>query len=675
MSPLLHSVLNWVTQNPTWAGIAVFLISLSESLVVVGLFVPGVIMMFGIGALVAAGAMELFPTLAWAAAGAVAGDGMSYWVGYHYQDRLRTMWPFSRHPQLLARGEEFFRRHGGKSIVFGRFVGPVRPIVPVVAGMLRMRASRFLFTNVLSAVTWAPTYTLPGVVFGASLGIASQVATRLATIAVILLVLFWVSLWGVRALVNFLQPRAEAAVAHLSSWGSNHPRLGAPVAALFDPMHREIPTLLGLALLLGLATWAFLLLQDSVANAGALSYLDRGVFLRLQELRTPWSDSLMVLLSELGDGSVLIPLFAAVLLWLLLQRQRLAAAHWTAAAAFGLLITWVMQHGMLRPRSGEVYEDISVYDFTLTHVALSTSVYGFLAILIARELPPERRWLPYSCASLIILSVALSRIYLGVQWVTDVVAGLLLGLVWVLVLGSAYRHHQTARVPLRGLLLTAMLTLGIAAGWHITRHHAQDMDRFAVQYRLRVLTLREWQEGGWQSLPTYRLDITGEVGQPLTLQWAGDLDRVREYLEARGWHEPTPLDWKTALSWLTAEPKLSELPMLPKVHDGRHEALVLVHALPQPDRQLILRLWSGDVILQEGEQPVWIGYAALVDMTYPLKLLALLRTSRDFNTPLEMLRSDLDKIAWTEVRRPPRMILSKHRCEWNGAVLLLRSSD
>ena len=190
--------LNWITAHPNWAGLAVFIISFSESLVVVGLFVPGVAMMFGIGTLVAMGALNLWVTLAWAAAGAVAGDSLSYWLGHHYQDRLRDVWPIRRYPGLMNRGEQFFQRHGGKSVLFGRFVGPVRPIIPTVAGMLGMPPSRFIMVNVLSAIAWAPAYTLPGVVFGASLGLASEIASRLTVLVLVVLVILWLSVQTTR---------------------------------------------------------------------------------------------------------------------------------------------------------------------------------------------------------------------------------------------------------------------------------------------------------------------------------------------------------------------------------------------------------------------------------------------------------------------------------------------
>jgi undecaprenyl-diphosphatase len=142
---------------------AIFLVSFSESLALVGLLMPGTVIMFGVGAVVATGSLGLSPVLLLAMAGAVAGDGVSYWLGHRYKERLVNLWPFSRYPEMLNKGEAFFHRHGGKSILFGRFVGPGRPVIPVVAGMLGMGPAHFAVVNVLSAVGWALVYILPGV--------------------------------------------------------------------------------------------------------------------------------------------------------------------------------------------------------------------------------------------------------------------------------------------------------------------------------------------------------------------------------------------------------------------------------------------------------------------------------------------------------------------------------
>ena len=73
----LTTFLDWIAAHSYWANLAVFLIAFSESLLIVGLFVPGALLMFGIGALVASGRMDLFATLSWAIAGAIAGSAIT----------------------------------------------------------------------------------------------------------------------------------------------------------------------------------------------------------------------------------------------------------------------------------------------------------------------------------------------------------------------------------------------------------------------------------------------------------------------------------------------------------------------------------------------------------------------------------------------------------------------
>jgi len=148
----LNTLLALITHHPGLAYGAVFLVSLSESLALVGLLVPGTVIMFGVGAVVATGSLGLAPVLLLAMAGAIAGDGVSYWLGHHYKERLMEIWLLSRYPGMLRNGEAFFHRHGGKGVLFGRFVGPVRPVIPVVAGMLGMSAVHFGVVNVLSAI-------------------------------------------------------------------------------------------------------------------------------------------------------------------------------------------------------------------------------------------------------------------------------------------------------------------------------------------------------------------------------------------------------------------------------------------------------------------------------------------------------------------------------------------
>jgi membrane protein DedA with SNARE-associated domain len=129
----LQAFVDWTAMRPAVAGVLVFAVAMAESLAVVGLAVPGAAMIIAAGALVALGALAFWPTLLFAIASAIVGDGVSFWIGRRYRGELRNVWPFRRYPEWLARGEEFFHRHGGKTIFFGRFIGPIRPLIPVVA--------------------------------------------------------------------------------------------------------------------------------------------------------------------------------------------------------------------------------------------------------------------------------------------------------------------------------------------------------------------------------------------------------------------------------------------------------------------------------------------------------------------------------------------------------------
>ena len=187
MTSWLDPFLQWIAHHPHGAGLAVFAVAATEGLLVLGLLVPGVLLMFGVGALVANGTMSLASTLAWAAGGAFCGDALSFLLGRHYRGHLQERWPFSRYPAILGRGGEFFHRHGGKSVILGRFVGPMRPIVPAVAGAAGMPPARFAAFDMLAAALWSPAYILPGVVFGASLGLAAKIASRLVVLVLLVL--------------------------------------------------------------------------------------------------------------------------------------------------------------------------------------------------------------------------------------------------------------------------------------------------------------------------------------------------------------------------------------------------------------------------------------------------------------------------------------------------------
>ena len=163
---MLAGLTDWLASHQQWLGIAIFLVALTESLAVAGLVVPGVFLLFAISALAASAGVSLTEAVLWAFAGAVIGDLLSFGLGRWFHQDIRRIPLFQRNPQWIDRGEHFFRRYGWLSIVLGRFIGPIRPVIPMIAGMFDMPAWRFVTINVLSALAWAPAYLIPGYTAG-----------------------------------------------------------------------------------------------------------------------------------------------------------------------------------------------------------------------------------------------------------------------------------------------------------------------------------------------------------------------------------------------------------------------------------------------------------------------------------------------------------------------------
>ena len=161
-SPFGQAIIDFVKANAAWAPLIVFLFAFVESLAVIGVFVPATIVLVAIGALVGASNIEFWSVWAGTAAGAVVGDLVSYWIGITFKDQARKVWPLSRYPQMYDRGDRFFRKWGVWSLFIGRFFGPVRGMVPLVAGVFEMRFVLFIMANIASAMVWAFVLLAPG---------------------------------------------------------------------------------------------------------------------------------------------------------------------------------------------------------------------------------------------------------------------------------------------------------------------------------------------------------------------------------------------------------------------------------------------------------------------------------------------------------------------------------
>lgn len=655
---ILNSLFSWISANPGLAGLGVFLIAFFESLALVGLVLPGAAMMFGIGALVGGGALPLWPTLLWAAAGAIAGDGVSFWLGRRYHMRLKTLWPLRNHPELIASATHFFYRHGGKSILLGRFIGPIRPVIPAVAGMLEMPPLRFVVFNVVSGLLWAPVYIFPGMLFATSLGLASEVAASLAVAIGTLLGVVFLVLWLLHRLFERLHRHAYPLLQRTLAWARLHPLVGAIPASLLDPSHPEARGLTLLALLLFAASTLFAVVVHASAHEGLLLHLDSYLLLATEALRTPFMNVFFARLLQLGEWPVLLPVTAVVLAWLWLRGYHHAARHWSSAIALGALLSlnllWLEGRAQVP------------FGATLHSGQLMTAiaVYGFLTILIARELPERRRWYIYAPGITLLLGIALAQLYFGAARLTGVLGAMTLGLAWVSLLGIGYRNHPAERLAAGRLAGIAMLTLLLSAGGYAAHQGETTLQRHMVETRHRYLERESWWLEGWRELPAYRADLRGYNNHPLNLQYAGALPQLEQALGNQGWQRRKAVNALNWLTWLSAEAPLEQIPVLPQVHDGQQEVLSMVRLEPQSREFLALRLWPTPYRLEDGS-PLWQGNVTRLELLN-LGSLTVPRTRLQFDAPLQQLGA-------TPLSMEKRRVVRESELDgWSGEVILLQ---
>lgn len=158
IDPAIRWTVAFLEANQAWIIPITFLLAFGESLAFISLILPSTVILVAISALLGKsnlGGMHIF--FIWLAAG--IGGSLGYWVsyllGWWFKDDVVKIWPFSSRPEMLVRGREFFDKWGAIGIFLGHFFGPVRAVIPVVAGMLVMRQLPFQVANISSAFLWA----------------------------------------------------------------------------------------------------------------------------------------------------------------------------------------------------------------------------------------------------------------------------------------------------------------------------------------------------------------------------------------------------------------------------------------------------------------------------------------------------------------------------------------
>ncbi|WP_346395726.1 bifunctional DedA family/phosphatase PAP2 family protein [Pseudomonas syringae] len=384
MGDLLNGMTGWLTANPSWVAVAIFLVAFIECVAIVGIVVPGTVIMFAIAALAGSGILPLSEVLLLGFLGGLLGDAVSYFVGRRFHQNIRQLPGLRTHPEWMEGAEKYFHRYGIASLLVGRFIGPLRPMLPMIAGMCDMPLPRFVAVSVLAAAGWSIAYLMPGWAAGAAirLPLPEGFWPEAAVVGGGLAVLFGLSIQS-----SIRQKRyATRLISALSL---------TLVAALF---------------------FGFPLLAD----------FDNGLMTLIQEHRSEATQHIVVFVTSIGDFRAQLLAASLLIIVLTVARQWRHAAFALTATLGTAIANGILKTFFARARPEVLLEPLTTYSMPSGHSSAAFALFMTLAVLAGRGQPVRLRVTWMFVAGIPALAIALSRVYLGVHWPTDILAGMLL---------------------------------------------------------------------------------------------------------------------------------------------------------------------------------------------------------------------------------------------------------
>jgi membrane protein DedA with SNARE-associated domain/membrane-associated phospholipid phosphatase len=419
-----------------WTYLLVGVFAFLETGAFVGLVAPGETVVILGGAVAGQGATSLYLTIALVWACAWGGDSVSFMIGrrlgrgfvIRHGPRVRIT------PERFAQVESYFSRHGGKTILVGRFVGLVRALAPFIAGSSGMRYGQFVPYSILGTGLWAATFALIGYFAARSLDRAAELAgqgtflfgTVVVTVVVIVVAVRFLRqhenrvrivtamehrplLRGLVALGRRVQPQARFVWDRLTPGG-----LGLEFTGLLAALSIGLYALIAYTVVIS---------GDPGSTPGDMTAHDVA-----RELTAGWLTDVADVVTALGSLAVVLPVAFVAGLALAANRRWAELAVLAASLAITVAAVHEIKDAVERPRPPNGPGDAEGHAFPSGHAAYSV-IYAWLAItVVARLRPGLTNGTAVIVAGIALTAlVGLTRVYLGVHYLSDVVSGWGLG--------------------------------------------------------------------------------------------------------------------------------------------------------------------------------------------------------------------------------------------------------
>jgi len=640
-----HYMVYWI------AFFAAFL----ETALLVGLMIPGSTILLLLGAYAAGGNADFMGLWWFAITGAILGDNLNYFLGRHYGHRWveRGFWFVKPHHLQPAR--RFFDAHGGKSVFLGRFIPSVKELIPFVAGTVGMRQRTFMLLNILGAMGWGLEWLGAGYLFAQSLNIAQLWLPRVGLLLLLLFVVYLL-FWGLqRLMIRYGQSvlgftlsvwrSIRTAIIHnadVQALVKKHSRFFGFIKIRLDRSHFYglTLTLLGLSFLYVLVLFGGIV--EDLISADPIVFLDKNVAQMISVFRTPEILQLFTWITELGNIKFILPLLLLISAALFVVGRGLLIVPLLTSLIGSFGFTQLGKIAFQRPRPAEAVLLEQSYSFPSGHATLAVGFYGVLVYLLIRHSAKWKVQVRYFFAgALLILLIGLSRIIVGVHYLSDVWAGYLVGAMWLIIsismtewLVSINRVGFKAKVTAQKQW-TVVALLASAVIYYLV-FAALYQPPMAPKTTLQTVELNkplvnELQQTNLQ----YSNTILGKAEQPIGVAIiTQDDNSLYAQLEQAGWQSARKISLQNTWQMLLNPNSLSNTSLSPVFWNNHINDIAFVYSASDKPSSLknTLRLWRTSYRIQGAR--VYVGITRHQSGTF-------WRVFHTVNTDIDASKEDL----------------------------------
>ena len=427
----------------------VFLLPALEASAFIGFVFPGEIAVILGGVAAGRGTVPLWAVITAAVAGAVIGDSVGYLIGRRSGERLLhgtigRLPVIRRHlDRHLESARAYVHRRRGSAVFFGRFTAALRVLVPGLAGMSQVEYPVFLAYNVAGGALWGTGMAVLGYLAGASYQHVEKIAGRagLGLLAVIV-----ASLVASRLLRRYAdRPRLRAVGDRLAAtpplaWiRRRYPRQVAWSRRRLDASDPRGFWLTFTVAAGTLAGWAFGAITQDVVARDEAALRDPHVTAWVAEHRSGWLTATAKATAWPGSATVIVVLVVLAAAFLAAHRNWRPAIMLALALGGSVTLYVIVQHlvGRSRPPAALSIGHHAGPAFPSGQATTAIACYGMLAIILTAGRQPKTRVLIWVAAAAVTVAAGASQVYLGANWLTDVLGGWALGTLWTAIILTA----------------------------------------------------------------------------------------------------------------------------------------------------------------------------------------------------------------------------------------------